>query len=151
SGTTARRSDVAAHTPAPSRRRRRRGEKRAGRPPRGCSASPGRRQRQKRLRHLLTICRGVSRRAAMASLASPAAARSTILARITSRYGDVYLRARASRSRRSATLNSTRYGLVRGIVPGSSLATQSARTYPDSGSNIRHRTYVTEYLARGRG
>jgi hypothetical protein len=85
----------------------------------------------------------------MTSLAQPRAASRTILARITSRYGDVYFRARASRSRRSATLNATRYGLVRGIVPESSLATQSVRTHPDSESNIRHRTCVTEYLASG--
>jgi hypothetical protein len=32
------------------------GEKRAGRPPRGCSSRPGRRVKANRLRHLLTIC-----------------------------------------------------------------------------------------------
>ena len=60
------------------------------------SSRPRRRSRKKRLRHLLTICRGVSRRAAMASLSSPSAAYSTILARMTSRYGDVYFRPVAS-------------------------------------------------------
>jgi hypothetical protein len=53
----------------------------------------------KRLRHLLMIWRGVSKRAAMMSFDSPSAANRTSLARMTSRYGDVYLRARASSSR----------------------------------------------------
>jgi GGDEF domain-containing protein len=70
---------------------------------------------QNRLRHLLTIWRGVSRRDAMTSLASPVAARSTIFARITSRYGDVYRRARAASASRSASVNWTRYGLVLGM------------------------------------
>ena len=47
------------------------GEKRAGRPPRGCSSRPGRRAKANRLRHLLTICRGVSKRVAMTSLDNP--------------------------------------------------------------------------------
>ena len=38
----------------------------------------------------------------MASLANPSAASRTILARMTSRYGDVYLRALAASSSRSA-------------------------------------------------
>src|SRR4029077_17446174 len=78
--------------------RRRWGEKRAGRPPRGCSSRPGRRASANRLRHLLTIWRGVSKRAAIISLGMPCAARSTILALTTSRYGDVYFRALASSS-----------------------------------------------------
>ena len=78
--------------------RRRWGEKRAGPPPRGCSSRPGRRARANRLRHLLTIWRGVSKRVAMMSLDRPWAARSTTLALITSRYGDVYFRALASSS-----------------------------------------------------
>ena len=78
--------------------RRRWGEKRAGRPPRGCSSRPGRRASANRLRHLLTIWRGVSRRAAMTSLDRPWAARRTILALMTSRYGDVYFRALVSSS-----------------------------------------------------
>ena len=72
--------------------------KRAGRPLRGCSSRPGRRARANRLRHLLTICRGVSKRAAMMSLDRPWAARRTILARMTSRYDNVYLCALASSS-----------------------------------------------------
>src|SRR5215470_19892940 len=75
-----------------------RGEKRAGRPPRGCSSRPGRRARANRLRHLLTIWRGVSKRAAIISLGRPWAARSTILALMTLRYGDVYFRALVSSS-----------------------------------------------------
>src|SRR5271165_1855693 len=71
--------------------------------------------RKKRLRHLLTICRGVSSLAAMSSLASPAAAYSTIVARISSRYDDVYLRAVASRRARSAADNSMRYGHFLGM------------------------------------
>jgi hypothetical protein len=45
----------------------------------------------------------------------PSAAMSTILARTTSRYGNVYLRARASRIVRSWSLNSMVNGLVLGI------------------------------------
>jgi hypothetical protein len=40
-------------------------------PPRGCSSRPGRRAKANRLRHLLTICRGVSKRVAMTSLDNP--------------------------------------------------------------------------------
>ncbi len=47
------------------------------------------------LRHDLTAC---VERSAISSLSSPSAAMSTILARTTSRYGNVYLRARASSS-----------------------------------------------------
>src|SRR5271157_4788614 len=67
-----------------------------------------------RLRHLLTICRGVSKRVAMLSLGRPCAARSTILARMTSRYGDVYFRVRASSSSRSWGVRTIRKGLERG-------------------------------------
>jgi hypothetical protein len=69
------------------------GEKRAGRQPRGCDSRPGSRARANRLRYLLTIWRGVSRRAAMMSLERPCAASNTIFARTTSQYGDVYWRA----------------------------------------------------------
>ena len=57
---------------------------------------------QNRFRHLLTIWRGVSRRAAMTSLDSPSSARRMILARITSQYGDVYCRAWFSSAMRSS-------------------------------------------------
>jgi hypothetical protein len=49
-------------------------------PPPGCASRPGSRARANRLRHLLTICRGVSRRAAMISLDRPSSARRMILA-----------------------------------------------------------------------
>jgi len=69
------------------------GEKRAGRPPRGCDSRSGSRAKANRLRHLLTIWRGVSRRAAIMSLQRPSAASNTIFARTTSQYDDVYWRA----------------------------------------------------------
>ena len=53
----------------------------------------GKRARQKRLRHLLTIWRGVSSRKAITSLERPWEASRMILARMTSQYGDVYWRA----------------------------------------------------------
>jgi hypothetical protein len=104
----------AARTPSASPQRRRWGEKRAVRPPRGSSSRPARRSRKKRLRHLLMIWRGVSKRAAMMSLDSPSAANRMSLARRTSRYGDVYLRALTSISRRTARVSSMRNGLWRG-------------------------------------
>ena len=61
------------------------------------SSRPGKRARQKRLRHLLTIWRGVSSREAIPSLGRPWEASRTILARMTSQYGDVYWRAIDSR------------------------------------------------------
>src|SRR5271157_2644417 len=108
------RGDEEAHRPGPLFARRRWGEKSAGRPLRGCSSRPGRRANANRLRHLLTICRGVSKRVAMLSLGRPCAARSTILARMTSRYGDVYFRVRASSSSRSWGARTIRKGLERG-------------------------------------
>ena len=89
------------------------GGERAGRPPRGCSSRPGRRAKANRLRHLLTICRGVSKRVAMTSLGNPWAAKRTILARITSRYGDVYFRARVFNFSCSSEVSTMRNGLER--------------------------------------
>src|ERR1700730_9358212 len=66
---------------------------------------PGRRAKANRLRHLLTICRGVSKRAAMTSFDNPCAAKRTILARMMSRYGDVYFRARVSSFRYSSEVS----------------------------------------------
>ena len=83
--------------------------------PRGCDSRPGRRVRANRLRHLLTICRGVSSRDAMTSLDRPSSASRTILARTTSQYGEVYLRAIASRARRSSRERLIAYGLFLGI------------------------------------
>ena len=62
------------------------------------------------------ICRGVSSRGAKSSLSRPAAEYSTILARMTSRYGDVYLRAQASSCARSPGDNWTRNGHSQGIL-----------------------------------
>ena len=70
---------------------------------------------KKRWRHLLTIWRGISSRAAITSLRKPSAASKTILARMTSRYGDVYLRARASSAARSSAVSSMTYGLCLGV------------------------------------
>ena len=105
--------DEEAHRRGPLLERRRWGEKRAGRPPRGCSSRPGRRIKANRLRHLLTICRGVSKRVAMTSLDNPWAAKRMILARITSRYGDVYLRVRISSFSCSLDVSTMRNGLER--------------------------------------
>src|SRR5712692_10414141 len=107
----------AAHRRSASPQRRRWGEKRAGRPPRGSSSRPARRWSKKRWRHLLTIWRGRSTRAAMTSLESPSAASKTSFARMTSRYGDVYVRARASSARRSFRVSRMTYGLCRGMEP----------------------------------
>jgi hypothetical protein len=90
------------------------GEKRAGRPSRGCSSRPGRRAKANRLRHLLTICRGVSKRVAMTSFDNPCAAKRMILARMTSRYDDVYFRACVSSFSCSADVSTMRNGLGRG-------------------------------------
>src|SRR5436309_13074742 len=79
----------------------------------------------------------------MTSLAKPWAARSTILARMTSRYGDVYLRALSASSLRSAPVNSTTYGLGRGI--GTSVS-ECARPERGNATKIRHRIYEHEYL-----
>jgi len=66
---------------------------------RGGNRGPrGKRANANRLRQLPMTCRGVSKRAAMTSLDRPRAAKRTILARITSRSGDVYLRTLASNS-----------------------------------------------------
>ena len=83
--------------------------------PRASDSRPGRRARANRLRHLLTICRGVSSRDAMTSLDRPSSASRTILARMTSQYGDVYLRAIPSRARRSSRERLIAYGLFLGI------------------------------------
>src|SRR5713101_3386933 len=53
----------------------------------------------------------------MRSLDRPCAASNTILARTTSRYGDVYFLARASNSRRSSGDSSIGYGLLLDIPP----------------------------------
>src|SRR5207244_2467703 len=122
------------------------GEKRAGRPPRGSSSRPGSRARANRLRHLLTICRGVSRREAMTSLERPSAARRTILARMISQYGDVYLRALDWSCPRSSLVSLIRNGLELG-KPVTSAETKSSPEPNVKARTIRHRIYETEYLA----
>ena len=92
------------------------GEKRANRPPRGCSSRPGSLSRQNRFLHLLTICRGISRREAIMSFRNPAAAIRTIFARTTSRYGDVYRRVLCSNSFRSSFESSIKNGLIFGMT-----------------------------------
>src|SRR5262245_27076973 len=79
----------------------------------------------------------------MRSLANPSAASRTIFARMTSLYGDVYLRARAVSSSRSLLFNSMTYGLRRG--PGTSLrgVCQIDDITPPI---IRHHIYEHEYL-----
>src|SRR5437899_13026930 len=79
----------------------------------------------------------------MMSLAKPSAANRTIFARMTSRYGDVYLRALAVSSSRSILLNSMEYGLRRGIGTSRSGVCQTKRK---STLKIRHYIYEHEYL-----
>jgi len=83
---------------------------------------------QKRPHHLLTTWRGMSRRAAMLLLPSPWLARSTILARTTSRYGDVYSLDQATNSARSFLVRSITYGLFLGTIrpPGEGEACQKS-------------------------
>ncbi len=92
------------------------GENSAGRPFLGSSCKPSSRRSKKRLRHLLTICRGVSNLEAITSLGRPCAAKRTILARITSLYGDVYDLDNLSRQVLSSWLSTMTYGLFLGIV-----------------------------------
>ena len=80
----------------------------------------------------------------MTSLRRPSAASSTILARMTSRYGDVYLRARASNAARSSAVSSMMYGLCLGV---GHLPVRQGRyqTAPQTAIIIRHRNYEIEY------
>jgi hypothetical protein len=91
------------------------GGKAGGLPRRGRSSSPVSPSSWKRLRHIDTTSRRVFSRAAISSLRSPWAAKSTICARTTSRYGNVYFRALARKIRRCSWLNSIVYGLLLGI------------------------------------
>lgn len=92
------------------------GENVAVRPLRGRSSNPCMRCSKKRLRHLLTICRGVSNREAITSFERPCAAQRTIFARMTSLYGDVYVLDILSRCFRSSSLRLIFYGLFCGII-----------------------------------
>ena len=98
---------------------------------RGHSSRPGKRAKQNRLRHLLTIWRGVSSRTAITSLDSLSAARRMILARTTSQYGDVYFRARDSRVWRSSGVRATSNWLLLGIRDESPLIQAYQITAPN--------------------
>src|SRR5579863_8362051 len=66
---------------------------------------------------------------------------STILARTTSRYGNVYLRARASSSRRCSADNRTTYGLLLGIgIPS------EGTPYVTEHPHLRDRSYVIVFM-----
>ncbi len=81
----------------------------------------------------------------MTSLGSPSAAYRTILARMTSRYGDVYLRAIASRLARSSFVNSTSNGLFLGIHTASAAGGEGSMVPGELPSIIRHRIYEFRY------
>ena len=85
----------------------------------------------------------------MTSLDRPCAAMSMILARITSRYDDVYFRALASSSSRSSTDSAISYGFLLGIPATTSalgkVACRSCKHIP----RIRHRIYETKHLGSG--
>src|SRR5262249_29138039 len=83
----------------------------------------------------------------MTSFSRPAAAISTILARSTSRYGDVYLRALDSSSRRCSPDSLIVYGLSLGILSTTSAAGSVAERSPKSTVRIRHRICDRLYLA----
>src|SRR5437879_5055742 len=106
------------------------------------------RAKEKRLRHLLTIWRGVSKRRPMTSFDNPWAARRTILARITSRYGDVYLRALDSNSPRSGCVRSIVNGLCLGIK-GTSTEAQCSTINRQWGNNNTSSYLRTAVLSQG--
>src|SRR5438128_7871891 len=69
-----------------------------------------------------------------------------IFARMTSRYGDVYRRARTVSASRSAAVKWTTYGLVLGIGRCPSPEKQRATFQSDPSTVIRHRIYEHRYL-----
>jgi hypothetical protein len=93
-----------------------RGGKTRGRPRLDCSSRPTRRLSKKRLRHFDTICRGKSSRSPISLLDKPWQAKRTTLARMTSRYGDVYFRAIDSKYSFSLASRRRVYGLLRGML-----------------------------------
>ena len=115
SGPTAPRNRRAARTRGGSPQRAREGGKLGGLPRRGRSSRPARRCSKNRLRHCETTSRPQRNRAAIWSLRRPSAAISTICARVTCQYGNVYDRANDSNTPRSSSVNSIRYGLCLGI------------------------------------
>src|SRR2546426_10268681 len=82
----------------------------------------------------------------MTSLERPSAARRTILARMISQYGDVYLRALDWSCPRSSLVSLIRNGLELG-KPVTSAETKSSPEPNVKARTIRHRIYETEYLA----
>src|SRR2546425_12629264 len=81
----------------------------------------------------------------MTSLERPSAARRTILARMISQYGDVYLRALDWSCPRSSLVSLFRNGLDLG-KPVTSAETKSSREPNVKARRLRHRIYETEYL-----
>ena len=71
--------------------------------------------------HFETICRGKSRRWPISLFERPSAARRMILARITSRYDDVYLRAMDCSCFFSSIVRKILYGLILGIINSAEL------------------------------
>src|SRR2546427_424191 len=81
----------------------------------------------------------------MTSLERPSAARRTILARMISQYGDVYLRALDWSCSCSSLVSLIRNGLDLG-KPVTSAETKSSPEPNVKARTIRHRIYETEYL-----
>jgi hypothetical protein len=103
-----------------------------GRPGRFRSRRPANPSWKKRLRHLLTVFGATPTRRAISVFERPAAVSRTILARITSRHGAAWQRARALRKRRSAARKLIGNGLrppARATHASSALATGRAGGY----------------------
>jgi hypothetical protein len=100
---------------------------------------------KKRCRHWLTTSRRVSRRAAIWSLSMPSAAIRIILARTTSKYGNVYLVARRLSSADSCGDNSMRNGLFLGIRNPQSKDRIKMPYAAELINRIRERIYETTY------
>jgi hypothetical protein len=100
---------------------------------------------KKRLRHWLTTSRRVSRRAPISSLAMPSAAIRIILARTTSKYGNVYLAARRVSSAYSFADNSIQNGLFLGICNSSSKGSRKMPYVAELIKHIRGRIYESAY------
>jgi hypothetical protein len=116
-----------------------------GRPGRDRSCKPAKRSSKNRLRHMLTTSRRQSSRSAMRSLESPSAASKIILARTTSKYGNVYLPPRRRNSRSSSSDRTISYGLRRGKERTPPLLHHAIRERTFQ-LKIRCRIYEREYL-----
>jgi len=71
----------------------------------------------------------------MTSFSRPSAAKSTILARMTSRYGDVYFRALLASSRRCSADNLIANGLLLGMRLTTSAAEEDSTSQPREQAN----------------